>query len=114
MKSNPDGKLRAQKMRIWIKKLPRLLGYDIRRYINPFEVQQELIGKTNPVIFDVGAHLGLVTKLYRELFPSALIHSFEPSPESFQKLKKYHLRDTNVVVHRNSFVRQIRDFYFKC
>jgi len=87
------------KMKILVQRILRLLGYDIKRYINAFEVQQELIKNTKPVIFDVGAHLGKVTEVYRNLFPTAVIHSFEPFPMSFQQLKENHSKDSNVKVH---------------
>jgi len=39
------------------------------------------------VIFDVGAHVGRLTRIYRQLFPLAFIYSFEPFPQSFQVLR---------------------------
>jgi FkbM family methyltransferase len=39
-----------------------------------------------PIILDVGAHKGESVRYLRRLFPTALIHSFEPSPRSFAEL----------------------------
>ena len=55
----------------------------------PFRAQRDLLADAPPqVIFDVGAYVGGAAASYRHFFPQALIHSFEPSPESFQKLCK--------------------------
>jgi len=40
------------------------------------------------MVFDVGAHIGLAARRYRELFPQAMIHCFEPFPESFAQLEQ--------------------------
>jgi FkbM family methyltransferase len=48
---------------------------------------RNLIPSAAPIIFDVGAHVGLAASRYRELFPRATIHCFEPFPESFEQLK---------------------------
>lgn len=56
---------------------------------NPFEEMRSLFGDVpDPVIFDVGAHHGLVTKEFRRLFPDATIFAFEPFPESFEELER--------------------------
>lgn len=49
---------------------------------------RELMRSERPVIFDVGAHVGLAATRYRELFPLAKIHSFEPFPDSFALLRE--------------------------
>jgi FkbM family methyltransferase len=41
-----------------------------------------------PAIFDVGANVGDYTALLRQQFPDALIHAFEPNPESFAQLQR--------------------------
>ncbi len=42
----------------------------------------------SPLIFDVGANVGQSIATFRTIFPCAKIHSFEPSPATFEKLKK--------------------------
>jgi len=39
-----------------------------------------------PTVFDVGANVGQSAQQVRKIFPGAVIHSFEPSPEIFGKL----------------------------
>jgi FkbM family methyltransferase len=56
-------------------------------YLDAFEVQKKIIGKTAPLIFDVGASEGSVVAKYKTIYPAAVIHAFEPQPDSFQKLK---------------------------
>lgn len=70
-------------------------GYHLQRLSRPgepgpaFLQQAELCGKIErPVIFDGGAYHGEVTKIYRQLFPKAVIHAFEPFPESHAILKR--------------------------
>lgn len=55
---------------------------------DPFVITRKLISSDGPLIFDVGAHEGQTAKRYRELFPHAMIHSFEPFPETFEVLKQ--------------------------
>jgi FkbM family methyltransferase len=55
---------------------------------DPFVIMRELTNREQPVIFDIGAHVGLAATRYRELFPAAMIHSFEPYPESFALLRE--------------------------
>lgn len=42
------------------------------------QAQTEIFGKNAGVVFDVGANRGMVTRQYRGMFPSAIIHAFEP------------------------------------
>lgn len=53
---------------------------------DPYVIQRELIRAEDVMIFDVGAHVGETAARYRSLFPRAMIHSFEPFPESFARL----------------------------
>jgi len=53
-----------------------------------YDVQRRLVTNPNPTIFDVGAHIGDVTRSYKRLFPDACIHSFEPFPESYEQLER--------------------------
>lgn len=55
---------------------------------DPFVITRELVGEDAATIFDIGAHVGLAAKRYRELFPRATIHCFEPFPESFEILSR--------------------------
>jgi FkbM family methyltransferase len=84
-------------MRGLVRSVLRRLGYDIHRYVDdpypgrpdPFLQQKALLsGKERGiVIFDIGAHRGLVSAAYRELFPAAAIYAFEPFPDNFKELQ---------------------------
>ncbi|WP_263352080.1 FkbM family methyltransferase [Acidicapsa acidisoli] len=43
---------------------------------------------TNPILFDVGANVGQTVASIHERFNSPVIHAFEPSPATFEKLKQ--------------------------
>ncbi len=67
------------------------LGYQfqkIDKLRDPFLVQAHLVKTERPVIFDIGANVGDVSAIYKNLFPSCTIHAFEPFPETFDKLKQ--------------------------
>ncbi len=55
---------------------------------NPgWERKRDLLGeKSELTIFDIGANTGTSAIAYRELFPEAKIHSFEPTPKTFETL----------------------------
>jgi len=56
---------------------------------NAFNVQRLFFNRNDKlIIFDVGAYIGEVTKIYREIFPNSTIYCFEPFPDSFQKLER--------------------------
>jgi FkbM family methyltransferase len=55
---------------------------------DPFVITRELVGADAGTIFDVGGHVGLAATRYRELFINAMIHCFEPFPESFAALER--------------------------
>lgn len=46
----------------------------------------------SPILFDVGANVGNYTKDLLEYFPNGEIHSFEPIPNTFNKLKSIELK----------------------
>jgi FkbM family methyltransferase len=67
-----------------------------------FVVQSGLIKVREPVIIDIGAHTGAVARTYRERFPLASIHCFEPFPESFQALSQNMAGDARTHCHRTA------------
>lgn len=78
------------------------LGYQVSRYVPPdrddaFATQQRLVQKpaSELVIFDLGAFVGNIAKMYEELFPGSHIYCFEPFPDSFEQLTQ------NVAGHPN-------------
>jgi FkbM family methyltransferase len=80
----------------------RYFGLELRRAgatADPFVVQRELITTAEPVIFDVGAHVGSVAAKYRALFPRASIWCFEPFLPSFQALRRNFEADPRISCH---------------
>ena len=76
------------------------LGIEIRKAEkrDVFSIQKQLVKSPNPIIFDVGASVGGVSAKYRQLFPSATIHAFEPFPASLEVLRKRFLGDSAVTI----------------
>jgi FkbM family methyltransferase len=83
------------------------LGFELRRRpvghvwgADPFADQRELLG-ANDVrsIFDIGANCGQTTAKYRELFPAADIHAFEPFPDSLAQFQRAHADSPRVHTH---------------
>jgi FkbM family methyltransferase len=54
---------------------------------SPEKLFHSVVDNPNPVIFDVGAHKGESIKFFKNIFKSARIFSFEPSPVNFEELK---------------------------
>jgi len=44
--------------------------------------------KSNPVIFDVGANIGMATLFFKKFYPDAKVYAFEPDIETFEYLKE--------------------------
>lgn len=75
----------------------RLNKVDIGYTGDPFRDMQYLFGaKEDPVIFDVGAHYGVVSQEFRKMFPGSVIYAFEPFPESFARLVENTKQDAEI------------------
>ena len=61
-----------------------------------------MIRADEPLIFDVGAHHGSVARTYLRLFPGALIHCFEPFPDSFNILSENLKGDSRIHCHQTA------------
>ena len=77
-----------------IRRVVRSTGFDIVRFpgngLDPFaDLQRFLKGQERLVIFDVGANIGQSVDKFRNSFPGSFIHSFEPSPSTYEKLKAH-------------------------
>ncbi len=90
-----------------VNQLLNTVGYEIRRkpsglsIRDPFEQQRQFFQNRFPVIiFDVGAHVGKVTKKYRHTFPNAHIHAFEPFDKSYDELNNLATHDANLTVNQ--------------
>lgn len=72
--------------------VPKCGSSDARNeeYENNFSYEKYyalLLNKTDPIIFDVGAHRGESIRFFRSLFDSAEIFSFEPEVSNYEVLK---------------------------
>ena len=74
-----------------LRKFGRYFGFGRSAEVGrcPFsDMKRFLSSDAAPLVIDVGGHIGDSVALFKETFPSCIIHSFEPSPESFQKLRR--------------------------
>lgn len=66
-----------------VRRLPEVAGRD------PFLFMQQALGEAaSPLILDVGANVGQSLLRFRELWPQAVIHAFEPGRRSFAELER--------------------------
>lgn len=70
---------------------------------NPFDDQQYLIAKKNPIIFDVGSYVGEVACLYANSFENSSVYAFEPTMASFHELEKNTHNISNIYVSNVAF-----------
>jgi len=63
---------------------------------NAFADMASLVRTDHPVIFDVGANAGQSIENFRLWFKDAEIHSFEPSPATFQLLQRNVASDARI------------------
>jgi methyltransferase, FkbM family len=84
-----------------IRNLAAKVGYDVRSTgslgISPFADMKKFVPVPhNPLILDIGANVGQSVGRFRKTFPTAIIHSFEPGPETFKALSQNVARDKRV------------------
>lgn len=86
--------------------ISQVLGLKIQRCppgstgIDAFRDMKLLVaGKDLPLVFDVGANVGQSVRRFKEILPSAEIHSFEPSPSTYAQLARNVHRYTDVYVN---------------
>jgi FkbM family methyltransferase len=87
-----------------IRKLVRKIGFDIIPLeLNkvgeyPYYDMSKFISSQTPMLFDVGANYGQTIDDFREVFKNGIINSFEPSPITFDGLKKNTYNMKNVFI----------------
>ncbi len=98
-------------MKELVRKAFGTLGYEVKRakqnvegydnHLNAFLYQRKLLGELgrNPLILDVGAYHGQTVRLYKEQFPNAIIHAFEPFAESLEIAKRATADLNNIHFH---------------
>lgn len=101
-------------MKKWIQAIAKKCGLRVSRWTpDAFEEMQALLaGVEEPIIFDVGAHHGGVSKVFRQRFPSATIYAFEPFKASFHELKKNTASDAKTRIFNYGLSDQSGTFSF--
>lgn len=62
------------------------------------------------MILDIGAHVGESILFYKKIFHNPTIHSFEPCPTTFQKLRK--LSSADVHIHKYALGGKVKESIF--
>lgn len=76
-----------------VRKIARNFGFDIIKFkknqmgVYPFYDMAKFVKVENPILFDIGANVGQTVKDFKEVFKHSTIHTFEPSPDTFEILK---------------------------
>lgn len=90
-------------MKRWIQKLCNMYGYRLcklseqGREEDAFANMQYLLRHVeSPIIFDIGAHRGDVSRVFRRLFPASTVYAFEPFKESFELLRANTVADSKI------------------
>lgn len=82
------------------------LGYEVRKKSNgfhadPFLDQRNLLrGRDVRVVLDLGANVGQTAEHYLTLFPTAIVHSFEPFDDAFRALSDVARRHDRLRPHQ--------------
>jgi len=90
-------------------RLLRKVGYEIQHaphFEDAFAAQRTLITAAEPVIFDIGANVGDIALRYRQDFPQATLHCFEPFPASFAQLTEKTAGDEKIQRHALAVAEQ--------
>ena len=96
-------------------------GYELfRRYYYDFDGNDSIkkvlklagINFDNLVIFDIGANVGQSVDRFRTFSKTAKIHSFEPNPVVFEKLKKKQTNDKNLECYNVGIGSEIGNLKF--
>lgn len=90
-------------MKIFVQSLLAKFGYRLVKQSywdhllpNAWAAQQHFNTVHAPIIFDIGAFTGDTAVKYRQYFPNATIHCFEPFPDSFEQLKRNTANDPQI------------------
>ena len=98
-----------------------LFGYDIHKVSTisnakvrkePFTDMQAYVKSKKPVVLDVGANEGQTVNYFKQYLPDSIIHSFEPSPTTYQSLVENTRKYSDVTTWNNGVgsVRAILPF----
>jgi FkbM family methyltransferase len=94
-------------MKPLIHSIVQRFGYKIRKENAFKDMHSFLVGIENPIIFDVGAHQGHLSKHFRLLFPNSTVYAFEPFPESFEILRARTSSDPSIYAYNIGLANDI-------
>jgi FkbM family methyltransferase len=77
------------------------------QWSTPSEIVRRTVDRARCTIFDVGAHVGNMTELYRLMFENPEIHAFEPQPEIFAELQRRFGGTAGVILNRLALADRI-------
>ncbi len=63
------------------------------------QLLRECIGRDNPVILEIGANDGTHTAWFKEVFPRAVIHCFEPNESALRRFRQHAANLPQVFLH---------------
>ena len=61
-----------------------------------------LIQADDPIIFDVGGNKGQSIKKFKKIFPESQVYSFEPTPQSCQKMIENYKNDSSIKIYEKA------------
>ena len=80
-------------------KITRLNTVEFKtQYREKFNKLRKLIGISNPIIVEIGAHYGEDTYRLIKTFDNAIVHSIEPDPRNIDIFKK-HIKSNQIKLH---------------
>ncbi len=101
--STPQFPRLSYSMKAAIKRILLKFGWSVRRSNRtpagidwPLDIKRWIPDLEAGAFFDVGANVGQTALCIHERFPTAVIHSFEPIPETFETLTRRMSRISNV------------------
>jgi FkbM family methyltransferase len=92
------------KLKRKVREFVRNFGIDIAKYtadtrgIDSYHDIFQIINCEKPMIFDIGANTGQTINNFKQIFKNCTINSFEPSPSTFEILKKNSDKMENVQI----------------
>ena len=97
------------KIKIFLQKIFKKTGYEIRGVKkivkhNNFDAIIKFLWKNSikdkKIIFDVGANLGQSIERFKKISNNSEVHSFEPTPDLFNKLNKNYSKTSGVILNQ--------------
>ena len=73
-----------------------------------------LIQADDPIIFDVGGNKGQSIKKFKKIFPESQVYSFEPTPQSCQKMIENYKNDSSIKIYEKAVGEKMKEKYLRC